>query len=148
MNWKIKPKYEHRQKSKSESANRSLNPFLRSAKRHSRKLLPLTATMMQRCCTKLRYLAVQSRQTIAATSSCRFLHYSPHPFQIPSSNRLPSPLFNPYSSFPSTLALHAFRSSPSPPPVSFSFELFLVLWVCGPESPQVGDPEVFLKLTY
>ncbi|KAF7829163.1 Ribosomal protein L35 [Senna tora] len=71
--------------------------------------------MMQRWCTKVRCLAVQSRQFIPTTSSHRLLHYSPHPLQFPSTNRLPCPLFKPSSPCPSTLALHAFRSSPFPP---------------------------------
>ncbi|KAK4252675.1 hypothetical protein QN277_014420 [Acacia crassicarpa] len=75
--------------------------------------------MMHRCCSRLRSLALHSRKALASSSSRRLLHYSPHPLQFSSCNRLPSPLFNASSPCPPTLALHAFRSSPLPPSLSY-----------------------------
>ncbi|XP_054789948.1 uncharacterized protein LOC129295461 [Prosopis cineraria] len=71
--------------------------------------------MMLRCCSRLRSLALHSRLPLPSPSSRRLLHYSPHPLQFSSCNRLPSSLFNASSSSPPTLALYAFRYSPLPP---------------------------------
>ncbi|KAJ7953373.1 50S ribosomal protein L35 [Quillaja saponaria] len=73
--------------------------------------------LMQRWCSKLRNLAVQSGQTLAPLSSRRLLHTSPQcasPLQFASSKLSSRPLFNVSSAAHPSLALQSFRSYPFP----------------------------------